>query len=118
MTGRRRDAGYRADPLWIAAQVHRVSGVLLAVFLPIHFLVLGTAIRGEAAFDGALAWTQNPAVKLAEGGLVFVLAVHLLGGLRVLLIENLPWRREQKQMAFGAVALAAMAGIAFLLGTG
>jgi fumarate reductase subunit D len=110
----RRDAAYRADPLWIAAQVHRISGVLLAVFLPMHFLVLGTAIRGEAALDGALAWTQTPVVKLAEGGLVFVLAVHLLGGLRVLLIENLRWRREQKQMALVAVALAMMAAIAFL----
>jgi fumarate reductase subunit D len=117
MTGRR-DAAYRTDPLWVAAQVHRVSGVLLALFLPIHFLVLGTAIRGEAALDGALAWTQNSLVKIAEGGLLFLLAVHLLGGLRVLLIENLPWRPQQKQMAFGVVAIAAVAAVAFLLGTG
>ena len=114
----RRDAAYRADPLWIAAQVHRISGVLLAVFLPLHFLTLGLAIEGEARLDGFLAWTQNPSVKLAEAGLVFLLAVHLLGGLRVLLIENLPWRPQQKQMAFGAVALATVAAIAFLLGTG
>ena len=117
MTGRR-DAAYRADPLWIAAQVHRISGVLLAVFLPIHFLVLGTAIQGEAALDGALAWTLTPAVKIAEGGLVFVLTVHLLGGLRVLLIENLAWRPRQKQMAFGVAAVAAVLAIAFLLATG
>lgn len=113
-----RNAAYRTDPLWIAAQMHRISGVLLAIFLPLHFLVLGTAIRGEASLGGALAWTQNPMVKFAEGGLVFLLAVHLLGGLRVLLIENLPWRPRQKQMAFGAAALAALAAIAFLLGTG
>lgn len=115
MRSSRRDAAYRTDPLWIAAQVHRVSGVLLALFLPVHFLVLGTAIRGEAALDGALAWTQTTAVKLAESALLFVLAVHLLGGLRVLLIENLPWRREQKQMAFAALALAAVTAVAFLL---
>lgn len=114
----RRDVAYRTDPLWIAAQVHRISGVLLALFLPIHFLVLGAAIRGEAALDGALAWTLNPMVKIAEGGLLFLLAVHLLGGLRVLLIENLPWRPQQKQMAFGVVAVAAIAALAFLLGTG
>ena len=114
----RRDAAYRTDPLWIAAQEHRISGVLLAIFLPVHFLVLGTAIRGEAALNGALAWTQTPAVKVAEAGLVFILAVHLLGGLRVLVIENLPWRREQKQLALGVVVLATVVAAAFLLGTG
>jgi fumarate reductase subunit D len=113
----RHDAAYRSNPLWIVAQVHRISGVLLALFLPIHFLVLGTAIRGEAALDSALAWTLNPMVKLAEAGLLFLLSVHLLGGLRVLLIENLPWQPQQKQMAFGALALATVAALAFLLGT-
>ena len=114
----RRDAAYRADPLWIAAQVHRISGVLLAIFLPLHFLTLGLAIEGEARLDGFLAWTQKPSVKLAEAGLLFVLTVHLLGGLRVLLIENLPWRPQQKQMALGVVTIAAMAAVAFVLGTG
>jgi fumarate reductase subunit D len=117
MSASRRDAAYRTDPLWVAAQVHRVSGVLLALFLPIHFLVLGTAIRGEAALDGALAWTLNPMVKIAESGLVFLLTVHLLGGVRVLLIENLPWRPQQKLIAFGVAAVAAAAAIAFLLCT-
>ncbi len=117
MSASRRDAAYRTDPLWVAAQVHRVSGVLLALFLPLHFLTLGLAIEGAAALDGALAWTQTPAVKLAEAGLLFLLAVHLLGGLRVLLIENLPWRPQQKLMAFGVAAVAAAAAIALLLCT-
>ena len=56
-------------------------------------------------------------MKLAEAGLLFLLAVHLLGGLRVLLIENLPWRPQQKLMAFGVAAVAAAAAIAFLLCT-
>jgi fumarate reductase subunit D len=116
VTASRHNTAYRSNPLWIAAQVHRVSGLLLALFLPVHFLVLGTAIRGEAALDGALAWTQSPVVKAAEGVLIFLLAVHLLGGVRVLLIENLPWRPQQKQMAFGALAIAATVALAFLLG--
>jgi len=113
----RRDAAYRTDPLWIAAQVHRISGVLLALFLPLHFLTLGLAIEGEVRLESFLAWTQNPAVKFAEAGLLFLLAVHLIGGLRVLLIENMPWRPQQKQMAFGVVAAATVVAIIFLLGT-
>lgn len=107
------DAAYRRDALWIFAQIHRVSGLLLAIFLPLHFLALGLAIEGAARLDGFLAWTQNPFVKVAETALLFTLSVHLLGGLRVLVIENLPWRAKQKQMALGAATVAAVVALAF-----
>ena len=114
MTGPR-NAAYRWDALWIFAQVHRISGIALAIFLPLHFLALGLAIEGEARFDGFLAWTRNPFVKVAETALLFTLAIHLLGGLRILVIENLSWRREQKQLALGAATAAAVVALAFLL---
>jgi fumarate reductase subunit D len=112
---RRRDSGHRADPLWIAAMVHRVSGVALACFLPVHFLTLGLAIEGEARLNGFLRWTEQPAVKLGEAGLVFLLAIHFLGGLRVLVLENLGWSSRQKQLAAGAAALALLLALAFLV---
>ncbi len=106
------NTAYRKDGLWRAAMVHRISGVLLAAFLPLHFLVLGLAIEGEAQLDGFLAWTKSPLVKLAETGLVLLLAIHLLGGLRVLVIENMPWRDGQKRMAtMAAIAAVGIAGI-------
>jgi fumarate reductase subunit D len=52
-------------------------------------------------------------VKLAESGLVFLLLVHMLGGLRLLVIENLPWRGRQKELATIAAGLSAV--IAFIL---
>lgn len=110
------NAAYRRDSLWIFAQVHRLSGILLAIFLPLHFLALGLAIQGEARLESFIAWTHNPIVKVAETALLFTLAVHLLGGLRVLVVENLPWRPQQKQMALGAAAVAAVVALAFLLG--
>ncbi len=112
---RQRAGAHRRSALWIAAMVHRVSGLALACFLPLHFLALGLAIDGAARLDGFLAWTANPIVKLAETGLVFLLAVHMLGGLRVLVIENLRWREGQKQLATAALAVAALAGIVFLM---
>ncbi|MDX2203048.1 MAG: succinate dehydrogenase, cytochrome b556 subunit [Hyphomicrobiaceae bacterium] len=104
---RRRDAGHRRNLLWIAAIVHRLSGLALAIFLPLHFLVLGLAIEGEARLDGFLRWTEQPLVKLAEAGLVAALVVHLLGGLRLLVVEALPWRSGQKAAALAAMAVAA-----------
>lgn len=95
--------------------LHRLSGLLLALFLPLHFWALGTAIEGAARLDGFLRWSQQPLVKLAEFGLVVLLAAHLTGGIRLLAIEFLAWRRWQKT----AVALSAGAslatGLVFLL---
>ena len=95
--------------------VHRLSGLGLAIFLPLHFLALGLAINGEARLDSFLHWSEQPAVKLAETGLVFLLTVHLLGGLRVLVIENFAWRDGQKQLATLAAAIAAVIAFVFLV---
>lgn len=111
----RRDTAHRRDALWIAAMLHRLSGLALACFLPLHFLALGLAIEGEARLDGFLAWTANPLAKLAEASLVLLLAVHLLGGMRVLVIESLPWREGQKRLATAAMVAAALVALAFLL---
>ncbi len=115
MPARPHTTAYRRDRLWLAAMVHRISGVMLACFLPVHFLVLGLAIQGEAKLDGVLTWTQSPLVKLAETGLVALLAVHLLGGLRVLVIEHMPWRDGQKRLATWALSIAAAVAAVFLL---
>lgn len=115
VAGKRHEGGHRRDPLWLAALVHRLSGIALAIFLPFHFLVLALAISGEARLDGFLRWTHQPLVKFAEAGLVAVLVVHLLGGVRVLVVEMLPWRDGQKALALGAIAIAVVAGVWFLL---
>ncbi|MDE2363849.1 MAG: succinate dehydrogenase, cytochrome b subunit [Hyphomicrobiales bacterium] len=112
----RRETGYRRDALWIAALVHRLSGVALALFLPLHFLVLGLAIRSDASLDSFLGWARQPLVKCAEAGVVFCLAVHLAGGLRVLMLETRGWRPGQRNLAIAGVLVAALAGAAYLIG--
>ena len=105
----------RNHPGWWAFLVHRLSGIALALFLPAHFLALGTALRGEAALDGFLRWTEQPLVIAAEWGLVILLAAHLAGGLRLLALEFLPWRDWQKTLAALAAGFALFAGLAFAL---
>jgi fumarate reductase subunit D len=89
--------------------VHRVSGIALAAFLPLHFWTLGNAL------DESFAWTQQPLVKLGEWLIVVALAAHLGGGLRVLALELLPWRDWQKSLAAAAAALTLGVGLAFAL---
>ncbi len=105
----------RNHPAYWAFVVHRLSGLALALFLPVHFLALGTAIRGEAQLDGFLRWTQQPMVVAAEWMLVVLLAAHLAGGLRLLAIEFLPWREWQKSLAAAAAFFALAVGLVFAL---
>ena len=78
---------HRNHPLWFAYALHRFSGLAVALFLPVHFILLGMALEGEAALEEGLRWADSWYFKLAEFGLVFLLAVHLFGGLRLMALE-------------------------------
>ncbi len=105
----------RNHPAYWAFIVHRGSGVLLALFLPLHFWALGQALHGAAALDGFLRWTEQPLVKFAETGLVLLLAAHMTGGMRLLVLEFLEWREWQKTLLAVAAGVSLVAGLAFLL---
>ena len=105
----------RGHPLWYAHILHRLSGVGLALFLPLHFWVLSLALTDAERLDEFLSFTELPMVKLAEFGLVFLLAVHLFGGLRLMALEWLPWSAPHKNLAAGALAASAfVSGLFFL----
>lgn len=102
-----RRKAHRGHPAYWAFVVHRVSGLALALFLPLHFLTLGLALEGAVALDKVLAWTASPMLKLTEWLLVTALALHLTGGLRLLFAELVGWSDQQRTW----VALAGGAGI-------
>jgi len=101
---------------WWAFALHRGSGLALAIFLPVHFLVLGTALNGASALDGALVWTEGPWMKASEIALVFLLAAHLCGGLRLLLVEFHGWRAtSQPALIAAAAGCATLCALLFAL---
>jgi len=105
----------RNHPAYWAFIVHRGSGLLLSLFLPLHFWALGQALAGEARLDSFLRWTDQPLVKFAEIGLVLLLAAHMAGGVRLLMLEFLTWRNWQKSLLAAATGVSIAAGLAFLL---
>ena len=105
----------RNQPAYWAFLVHRVSGIALALFLPAHFWLLGSALQGATALEEKLAWTAQPLVIAGEWLLVMGLAAHLAGGLRLLALEFLPWRNWQKTLAALGAAFALVAGLVFAL---
>ena len=100
---------------FLAAILHRLSGIALAIFLPLHFLALATALNGVNALDAFLQLTRQPLVKFAEWGIVVALAVHMTLGVRLLAIEFFDFR--EKTLAVLSVCLAAVfaVGLAFVL---
>lgn len=111
----RNDWRARSHPAYWAFLLHRLSGLALAVFLPLHFWALGQALRGAAALEGFLRVTDQPLFKFGEWGLVVLLALHMMGGVRLLLIEFGSASGLRKNWIAGAVGFAAAAGMAFAL---
>ncbi len=114
-TPQRVDTRARRHAAYGAFVLHRLSGLALAIFLPLHFLALGLALKGDAALGRFLAFTDAPIVKLAEWGLVVLLALHLGGGVRLLLVEFGDWSGLRKDWIAGALALAFVVGLAYAL---
>ncbi len=106
----------RATRSPIAFFVHRLSGIALALFLPAHFYVLSLSLTNPALLDSFLAFTALPPVKAAETALVALLAVHLAFGVRLLVLELLPWRDPRNlrtMLVDGGIAFGALIAAAF-----
>ena len=112
---RRTEARAHAHPAWWAYLVHRLSGLGLALFLPLHFWVLGEALHGAAALDGILHFADHGLFKFGEWGLVVLLSLHLMGGVRLLLIEFGSATGLRKNWIAAAAGFALTMGLAFAL---
>jgi fumarate reductase subunit D len=103
---------------FLAAILHRLSGIALAIFLPLHFLALASALNGAAALDSFLAITRQPLVAALEWGIVVALAIHMTLGLRVLLVEFFDFREKTLVPISVCLAAAFAVGFIFILNLG
>lgn len=108
---------FRAKAHWsyFAYYLHRISGLLLACFLPVHFFLLSRSLHGEAELERYLKLTDFPIFKFGEWALVTLLALHLIGGTRLLVIEFGIWRGLRKAWIQIAVLASLVCGGIFLI---
>ena len=99
---------------------HRISGLALVLYLPLHVWVTHHIARGPDQFNRVMEAMNTPMFKVFEVALLAAVLYHAFNGIRVIMIDLdwLPTARAQR-IAFwvaGAICLPilAYAGYAFL----
>ena len=106
------------QPLFWAKQIHRVSGLVLAIFLPFHFWAFSHALEGAAALNRVMRMADNPLYKASEWVLVLLLALHLTGGLRILWMEKLEIPATMKDALAWCVGMSLLLALGFAFNRG
>ena len=86
---------------WVA---HRISGVLIFLFLFAHVLDTALVRVSPDAYNTVMGAYKNPVVGIGEAGLVAAVIFHALNGLRVIAVDY--WAkgaRYQRQMFWAVV---------------
>ncbi len=88
-----------------AFALHRLTGILLVLYLFLHFYVLRTLTQGAAAYDNMVQFMESPILILLEVGLVAVIIYHGLNGLRLMLMALNIGVRQHKIMFWTVIVL-------------
>jgi succinate dehydrogenase / fumarate reductase cytochrome b subunit len=68
--------------------LHRITGIGLAIYLPMHIMVTSTRAFGPEAWKSAMSKVaEGPVIHFLEWVLVVGIAIHGLNGLRLILTE-------------------------------
>ena len=72
----------------IVSIVHRISGVVIFLFLPFLLYFLDQSLSSQAGFDGVVAlFTENMLIRLCLLLFLTALLYHLLAGIKHLLAD-------------------------------
>ncbi len=98
---------------WVA---HRISGVLIFLFLFAHVLDTALVRVSPDAYNSIMHTYKTPIVGLGELGLVAAVIFHALNGIRVILVDF--WSRGtrlQRQMGWAVVGLFVILFVPFAI---
>jgi succinate dehydrogenase / fumarate reductase cytochrome b subunit len=100
-------ANYRIGA-W-AFVLHRVTGLALVAYLFAHIWVISFAalVWGGLTFDRLMVIFEAPVIKALELGLVGLVLIHGLNGVRILLFDAGIGVRRQRLLFWIAIGLAA-----------
>ncbi|OSI36616.1 succinate dehydrogenase, cytochrome b556 subunit [Neisseria dumasiana] len=98
----------------IVSILHRISGVLLFLSLPLLLWFLAGTLSREAAFETYRSVVSNPFVKLVLIGLLWAYLHHSFAGIRFLLLDahkglELQTARATAKLVFVAALVSTVA---------
>ena len=101
---------YKLHPGYVAWILHRVTGVLLGLYLFLHIWVIHHLSQGEQAFNEVMAVVQSPLFHLLDIGLLGTVVYHGLNGLRVVFIDygNLAKREIMRKAVYAVFVVSAV----------
>jgi len=101
---------YKMHPGYLSWILHRVTGVLLGLYLFLHIWVIHHLAQGEEAFDEVMGIVQAPLFHLLEIGLLGTVVYHGLNGLRVVFMDygNLARREIMRKAVYAVFAVSAV----------
>ena len=97
---------------WVA---HRISGMLIFLFLLVHVLDTALVRVSPEAYNEVIGHYKSVVFGIGEIGLVGAVAFHALNGLRIILVDF--WSqgtRHQRALFWGVVAVWALLMIGFV----
>lgn len=88
--------------------LHRITGLILILYILMHFLALSSSVGGVSTFNSWLANLQTTLTHILEIGLVAVVAFHLLNGLRITVADFFFLTKPHKALFWIAMVIFAI----------
>lgn len=78
--------------------IHRITGIVVTVFLFFHIWTLSAVFRGKDAYDYAISKFDTKFGYLFQYVLLLAVAIHLLNGIRITMSDFCGLTRSQKKL--------------------
>ncbi|MDJ0312462.1 succinate dehydrogenase, cytochrome b556 subunit [Arthrobacter sp. H35-D1] len=95
---------------------HRITGVVIFIFLLVHVLDTSLVRVSPEAYTAVIGAYKNPIMGLGEAALVAAIVFHAFNGLRIIAVDF--WKKGpkyQRQMLWAVLGLWAVTMIPFLI---
>lgn len=107
-----RNTVYRGKSGQWAFVAHRITGMLVFLFLLLHIVDVSLANIDADLYDDVHALYGNVLLRLFECGLLFALLYHSFNGVRIVIVDFFPGMvGAERRMTKAVVALTLLAGI-------
>ncbi len=113
-----KDLVINKNPGMYAFWVHRVTGIVVTLFLFLHIWTLSAVFREKDAYDYAISKFDTTFGYVFQYLLLLAVAVHLLNGIRITVADFWGLTRSQKKLlwvSFFAFLLIAGIGVKTVL---